>query len=89
MANPSSSASKPEARPPDHPLIDLLPELSLEEIRHWEEFLKREDPLQQNRQLGARAPKSSQNSPRFRSQTDWLGSRYTRLPQRPDAGDAG
>ncbi len=42
---------KPEAKPPSHPLVELLPTLSLAELRHWEEFLKRGDPLQPARHL--------------------------------------
>lgn len=42
---------KPESKPPSHPLVDLLPALSIEELRHWQTFLKRGDPLQPARHL--------------------------------------
>lgn len=42
---------KPEAQPPDHPLVDLLPTLTLAEVRHWETFLKRDDRLLPARHL--------------------------------------
>jgi hypothetical protein len=37
---------KPEAKPPNHPLVDLLPTLSLAELRHWQDYLKSGDKLQ-------------------------------------------
>ncbi len=42
---------KPESKPPEHPLVELLPTLSLPELRHWEEFMKRGDNLQPARHL--------------------------------------
>ncbi|MCH7228549.1 hypothetical protein [Haloferula sp. A504] len=42
---------KPEAKPPEHPLVDRLPTLSLAELRHWQEFMKRGDRLQPARHL--------------------------------------
>lgn len=42
---------KPESKPPKHPLVEMLPDLSLLELRHWEAFLKRGDRLQPARHL--------------------------------------
>lgn len=42
---------KPESKPPKHPLVEMLPEMSLPELLHWQAFLKRGDRLQPARHL--------------------------------------
>lgn len=42
---------KPESKPPKHPLLEMLPDITLPELRHWELFLKRGDRLQPARHL--------------------------------------
>lgn len=42
---------KPESEPPQHPLVEMLPELTLPELTHWELFMKRGDRLQPARHL--------------------------------------
>lgn len=42
---------KPESEPPLHPLVGMLPTMTLPELLHWETFMKRGDRLQPARHL--------------------------------------